>query len=188
VIDQLTGLLNRKALATRSEELSQQSAVSGEPIGIIVGDLDRFKTINDSVGHAAGDAVLIDIAYRMRAHLRAFDPAYRIGGEEFVVMLPGADVRQTALRAAELRAAVVVETDERDLRVTMSCGVSASVRGEAFCYREVFAAADAALYEAKRTGRDRVCVSALGADGGSDVVAAPSQAGRIGRPLDAVPG
>jgi diguanylate cyclase (GGDEF)-like protein len=158
VIDQLTGLLNRKALATRSEELSQQSAVSGEPIGIIVGDLDRFKRINDIVGHAAGDAVLIDVAYRMRAHLRAFDLAYRIGGgEEFVVMLPGADLRQTALRAADLRAAVVVDADEGGQRVTMSCGVSASARGEPFCYREVCAAAHAALYEAKRTGRDRLC-------------------------------
>jgi diguanylate cyclase (GGDEF)-like protein len=160
VIDQLTGLLNRKALATRSEELAQQSAVSGEPIGIIVGDLDRFKTINDSVGHAAGDAVLVDVAYRMRVHLRAFDLAYRIGGEEFVVMMPGADLRQTAALAENLRAAVLTETDAGGQRVTMSCGVSASVRGEPFRYGEVFAAADSALYEAKRTGRDRVCVAA----------------------------
>ena len=161
VIDQLTGLLNRKALATRSEELAQQSAVSGEPIGIIVGDLDRFKRINDSVGHAAGDAVLIDVAYRMRVHLRAFDLAYRIGGEEFVVMLPGADLSRTATLAEDLRAAVVTEAEESGEPVTMSCGVSASARGEPFRYREVFAAADAALYRAKRTGRDRVCVAGL---------------------------
>jgi diguanylate cyclase (GGDEF)-like protein len=156
VIDQLTGLLNRKALATRSEELSQQSEVSGQPIGIIVGDLDRFKTINDSVGHAAGDAVLIDVAYRMRLHLRAFDLAYRIGGEEFVVMLPGADLRETAAIAEDLRAAIVTEAMGSGQRVTMSCGVSASARGGPFRYSEVFGAADAALYEAKRAGRDRV--------------------------------
>jgi hypothetical protein len=96
----------------------------------------------------------------MRVHLRAFDLAYRIGGEEFVVMLPGADLRQTAALAQDLRAAVLTETDGGGQLVTMSCGVSASVRGEPFRYGEVFAAADAALYEAKRTGRDRVCVAA----------------------------
>lgn len=174
VIDQLTGLLNRKALATRSKELAQQSAISGEPIGIIVGDLDSFKTINDSVGHAAGDAVLIDVAYRMRVHLRAFDLAYRIGGEEFVVMLPGADLRQTAALADDLRAAIVTETDGGGRRVTMSWGVSASARGDPFRYEEVFAAADAALYEAKRTGRDRVCVGALGATGSSVLGSVPA--------------
>jgi diguanylate cyclase (GGDEF)-like protein len=159
VIDQLTGLLNRKALATRSEELAQQSAVSGQPIGIIVGDLDRFKTINDSVGHAAGDAVLVDVAYRMRVHLRAFDLAYRIGGEEFVVLLPGSDLGQTAVLAEGLRAAVLTEVPGSGQRVSMSCGVSASARGEPFRCREVLAAADQALYEAKRAGRDRVCVA-----------------------------
>jgi diguanylate cyclase (GGDEF)-like protein len=174
VIDQLTGLLNRKALATRSVELAQQSAVSGEPIGIIVGDLDRFKAINDSVGHAAGDAVLVDVAYRMRVYLRAFDLAYRIGGEEFVVMVPGADLRQTAALADDLHTAAVTETDRGGERVTMSFGVSASARGGPFRYGEVFAAADAALYEAKRTGRDRVCVAALGAAGSGGLGSVPA--------------
>jgi diguanylate cyclase (GGDEF)-like protein len=160
VIDQLTGLLNRKALITRSEELAQQSAVSGQPIGIILGDLDHFKAVNDTVGHAGGDAVLVDVAYRMRVHLRAFDLAYRIGGEEFVVMLPGSDLRQTAAIAQGLRAAVLTAVPASGQRVSMSCGVSASARGEPFCYREILAAADAALYQAKRDGRDRLCVAA----------------------------
>jgi len=180
VIDQLTGLLNRRALATRSKELAQQSAVSGEPIGVIVGDLDRFKAINDSVGHAAGDAVLVDVAYRMRVYLRAFDLAYRIGGEEFVVMLPGADLWQAAALADDLHTAAVTETDGGGERVTMSFGVSASARGEPFRYGEVFAAADAALYEAKRTGRDRVCVAALGAAGGEVLASVPAPLGVFG--------
>ena len=89
VIDPLTGMLNRKALASRVAELEQQSLVSGEPVGLVVGDLDRFKEVNDSCGHATGDAVLKEVAYAMRKELRAFDLAYRLGGEEFLVVLPG---------------------------------------------------------------------------------------------------
>ena len=181
VIDQLTGLLNRKALATRSEELAQQSAVSGEPIGIIVGDLDHFKAINDSDGHAAGDAVLVDVAYRMRAHLRAFDLAYRVGGEEFVVLVPGADLSQTVTLADELQAAVVSDAAGTGKRVTMSCGVSASARGRPFFYSDVFASADAALYEAKRTGRDRVCVATP--DGNGAESASVDAGGRSAVPI-----
>ena len=73
VIDPLTGMLNRKALHVRVEELRQQSAITGEPVGLIVADLDHFKAINDTYGHAAGDAVLKDVAYALRKSLRAFD-------------------------------------------------------------------------------------------------------------------
>ena len=160
VIDQLTGMLNRKALGTRVVELAQQSEVTGEPIGVIVGDLDRFKHINDTRGHGVGDAVLNEVAYLLRKQLRAFDLAYRLGGEEFLILVPGSDAEHAAELAESLRAAVCAEQVAGGVAVTMSFGVGASGRGERFDYAEVFARADAALYVAKRRGRDRVCVEA----------------------------
>jgi diguanylate cyclase (GGDEF)-like protein len=157
VIDPLTGMLNRNALQSRATELAQQSALSGEPIGLILADLDHSKQVNDSLGHATGDAVLKDVSYVLRKQLRAFDLAYRLGGEEFLVLLPGADTAQTLSLAEELREAVAASSVGGGVDVTLSLGVSASERGEAFDYAVVFAEADAALYEAKRLGRDRVC-------------------------------
>jgi diguanylate cyclase (GGDEF)-like protein len=159
VMDQLTGMLNRNSLADRTVELAQQSQRTAQPVGLIVGDLDHFKQINDFHGHAAGDAVLKDVAYRLRKQLRAFDLAYRIGGEEFLVLLPGADLEQTAAMAERLREGIAAETVGAGLRVTMSFGVSASSEGSAFEYKSACARADAALYRAKRSGRDRVCTA-----------------------------
>jgi diguanylate cyclase (GGDEF)-like protein len=155
VIDPLTGMLNRKALAQRVEELAQQSQVTRQPIGLIVGDIDHFKQVNDSHGHAAGDDVLRDVAYELRKTLRAFDLFYRTGGEEFLVLLPGADLGSAIELAEALRAAVDV-APHGGHRVTMSFGAAASAAGEAFDYEDVFARADAGLYEAKRSGRNRV--------------------------------
>jgi diguanylate cyclase (GGDEF)-like protein len=157
VIDELTGMLNRTALAMRVEELAQQSALTGDPVGVVVADIDRFKQINDAHGHGKGDAVLRDIAYLMRKELRAFDLAYRLGGEEFLVLLPGADLGQATAVAEQLREAVEGETIGGEIDVTISCGVGASSPGSRFEYEAVFTAADAALYEAKRSGRNRVC-------------------------------
>ena len=156
VIDPLTGMLNRNALASRVAELAQQSELSGEPVGLILADLDHFKQVNDSLGHATGDAVLKDVAYVLRKELRAFDLAYRLGGEEFLILLPGADVEQTQALAEQLREAVSARSVGGGVEVTLSLGVSASGRGGRFDYPLVFAAADAALYQAKRDGRDRV--------------------------------
>jgi diguanylate cyclase (GGDEF)-like protein len=156
LIDPLTGLLNRKALLSRVEELAQLSGLTREPVGLIVADLDRFKRVNDTLGHAAGDAVLTDVAQRMRGKLRAFDLAYRVGGEEFLVLLPGADAAQTRQVAEELRVAVEAEPVGDGVAVTISLGVGASERGAAFEYDAVFAAADLALYEAKHGGRNQV--------------------------------
>jgi diguanylate cyclase (GGDEF)-like protein len=157
VVDPLTGMLNRNALTTRSKELAEQSLITGHPVAVIVCDVDHFKAINDEFGHTRGDAVLKDLAYLLRKRLRAFDLAYRIGGEEFLVLLPGADAARGALVAEALRGAVAGETLAGGLRVTMSFGVAASAEGSAFELQAVFAEADAALYEAKRSGRDRVC-------------------------------
>jgi diguanylate cyclase (GGDEF)-like protein len=159
VIDQLTGMLNRNALNVRVQELTQQSAVSGEPIGVIVGDLDHFKDINDNHGHTVGDVVLKQVAYMLRKQLRAFDLAYRLGGEEFLILLPGSDLEHAETLAERLRARVGSEQVAGDIGVTMSFGVAASQRDEAFDYAAVFSKADAALYRAKRKGRDRVCLA-----------------------------
>ncbi len=163
VVDQLTGLLNRKALSTRIPELAQQSQVTGEPVGLVVCDLDHFKGINDTHGHALGDAVLKDVAYTLRKQLRAFDLAYRLGGEEFLILLPGSDRDTAAELADRLRAAITAERVD-GLEVTMSVGVAASARGETFDYEPLFANADAALYRAKQGGRDQVCVFGREAD------------------------
>jgi diguanylate cyclase (GGDEF)-like protein len=157
VIDPLTSMLNRNALLVRTAELAQQAPLAHKPVGVIVGDLDRFKLINDEYGHAAGDAVLRDIGYRLRKHLRAFDLAYRLGGEEFVVLLPGANSAAAEVVAVKLRE-VVADEPCAGHDVTMTFGVSASPPGE-FDYASVFAEADAALYAGKRSGRDRVSVS-----------------------------
>jgi len=159
VIDQLTGMLNRKALSSRVSELAQQSELTGESVGIIIGDLDHFKDINDTRGHSAGDVVLRDVAYTMRKQLRAFDLAYRLGGEEFLVLLPGSDLRQCAEIAEQLREGVASDRVAGAPGVTMSFGVGASRQGEPFDYTDVFKQADAALYEAKRNGRDQVRLS-----------------------------
>ena len=125
VIDPLTGMLNRQALTRRVSEFEQQARVTGQSVGLIVADIDHFKRVNDSHGHAAGDAVLKDVAYRLREQLRTFDLCYRIGGEEFVVLLPGARLGDVVGVAEGLRAAIASEP-LGGLEVTMSSGVSAS--------------------------------------------------------------
>jgi len=159
VIDQLTGMLNRNALGARTHELAQQSQVTGEQVGVIVADLDHFKAINDTRGHTVGDMVLKDVAYLLRKQLRAFDLAYRLGGEEFLILVPGSDLRGTLELAERLRAAIASSPVAGGLSVTLSIGASASAHGERFDYETEFAEADAALYAAKRAGRNRVCAT-----------------------------
>jgi diguanylate cyclase (GGDEF)-like protein len=159
VVDQLTGMLNRKALDVRVQELAQQSEIAGDPVGVIVADLDHFKRVNDTRGHAVGDLVLTDVAYLLRKQLRAFDLAYRLGGEEFVVLVPGSDLDDTFELAERLRAAVCAEPVGGGVAVSLSIGVGASERDQRFDYAAVFAEADEALYRAKRSGRNRVAMA-----------------------------
>lgn len=163
VIDPLTSMLNRNALGTRITELTQQAQISGQPVALVIGDIDRFKAVNDEHGHSVGDAVLRDVAYRIRAELRAYDLAYRLGGEEFLVVLPGADLDAAAQVAERLRGVVVANTSS-GLSLSMSFGVSASASGP-FDYNVVFAAADQALYAAKAAGGNCVRVAHFSAPG-----------------------
>ncbi len=175
VIDSLTGMLNRKALERRVEELEQQSRVTQLPVALILGDLDHFKEVNDRYGHATGDGVLVDASYALRRSLRAFDLCYRVGGEEFLVLLPGAGLDDATMIAENLRAAIegVVSGG---VQVTMSFGVAASGRGTPLDFEQLYGAADAALYAAKDAGRNRVCSSEDGSGR-----AEPLLAGAAGR-------
>jgi diguanylate cyclase (GGDEF)-like protein len=161
VLDQLTGMLNRKALDRRVTELEQQSRLTGDPVALIIGDLDRFKEVNDSRGHAVGDAVLRDVAYTIRKRLRAFDFAYRIGGEEFLILVPGAG-REVAAALAEAVRDDLEGSTFSGVNVSMSFGVGATEPGVPLNYSETFSRADRALYEAKRNGRNRVVVDSGG--------------------------
>jgi len=154
VLDQMTGMLNRRSLATRVMELAEQAAITGEPVGVIVADIDHFKQVNDTHGHQVGDAVLVDVAYSLRKELRAFDLAYRLGGEEFLVLLPGASAVDATAVADRLRHKVEV-TRAGGLSVTASFGVASS-GGEGFDWQELLGQADSALYEAKHGGRNQV--------------------------------
>jgi diguanylate cyclase (GGDEF)-like protein len=159
-LDPLTGLFNRNALEQRLSELHGQptSADEGLSHALLLCDLDHFKRVNDRLGHAAGDAVLQDIAYTMRATLRAGDSIYRVGGEEILVVLPGAG-EEGALEIAERLRVAVRERRPVGVAVTVSIGVAVSRPGP-LDTDELVGLADAALYSAKAAGRDRVAVGA----------------------------
>jgi diguanylate cyclase (GGDEF)-like protein len=154
VLDPLTGLLNRAALDFRATELEQQARLSGGVVSIVVCDVDRFKRVNDSHGHDRGDAVLRDVAYEIRKSLRSFELVYRIGGEEFLVLLPGIHLSEAAEIAERVRRSVMTARPG-ELAMTISAGV-ASTAGDSLGYEELFRRADAALLQAKREGRNRV--------------------------------
>jgi diguanylate cyclase (GGDEF)-like protein len=155
--DPLTGLANRRAF---DEELAREvarAARTGAPLAVVVLDVDRFKAVNDGHGHPAGDGVLREVATRAGAALRRGDLAARIGGEEFALLLPGADLAGAVELAGRVRAAVAarpIPAGAAALAVTVSLGCAALAPGEA--PEALVARADARLYEAKRAGRDRV--------------------------------
>jgi diguanylate cyclase (GGDEF)-like protein len=152
-VDGLTGLLNRAALERRCADIFGQAHVMDAWVGVVLGDLDHFKAVNDRHGHERGDDVLRDTAVALRGAMRSFDGLYRLGGEEFLVLLPGADVDE-ARRVGERLRTAVGEARPGGLDVSMSVGVSAA-RGPAD-FQALYRAADEALYRAKDCGRDRV--------------------------------
>jgi diguanylate cyclase (GGDEF)-like protein len=164
IIDPLTGLFNRNALIPRFAELRHQARLTHQPVCLLLCDVDNFKAINDEHGHDRGDAALCDIAYELRKRLHSFELVYRLGGEEFLVVLPGVGSDVGREVAERLRLAVR-RVRPAGMQITLSIGVSAA-RGDAVDYEPLFKAADEALYEAKRSGRDRVLAAGdLVADG-----------------------
>jgi diguanylate cyclase (GGDEF)-like protein len=133
--------------------LISQAAASNTPITIVVIDVDHFKRINDSFGHATGDAVLVAIAAVLRDHAGQQALVARLGGEEFIAVLAGADIHLGVNKAEQLRMAIE-DLEPSGLPVTASFGVAQLQVGEA--YEHVFSRADAAMYEAKQEGRNRV--------------------------------
>lgn len=157
-IDPLTGLLNRNALAARFAEVADQAAISDAWVSVIECDLDGFKRINDLYGHDRGDAVLQDIAFALRRNLRSFELVYRLGGEEFLIVLPGGGSTEGSAAAERIRREIE-RAEPGGLPVTASLGVVAA-QGSAVKFDEMFRRADEALYAAKRAGRNRVVVAA----------------------------
>jgi diguanylate cyclase (GGDEF)-like protein len=183
IVDQLTGLFNRGALVSRVAELTHRSTRDTVPVALIVADVDRFKAINDSYGHATGDAVLREIGYRVRKNLRAFESAYRIGGEEFVILLDAVDWEHAESVALRLRESIR-EAPINGVHTTVSFGLAATKPGEPFDYDALFKAADGALYAAKRAGGDNVfaCEGMMLSGALPDVPVVPLGTTEAGRP------
>jgi diguanylate cyclase (GGDEF)-like protein len=155
--DPLTQLLNRRAF---EEELGQMLALNrrtGEEGAILTLDIDHFKKINDTYGHTAGDDVLREMAQCMQSHLRPYDNLYRIGGEEFAVLLPGVDAQEALEMAERLRVSIdsrKIKVGEHRIDATVSVGVASTLGSVE--PKHLLEAADAALYHAKANGRNQV--------------------------------
>jgi diguanylate cyclase (GGDEF)-like protein len=163
VLDPLTGLLNRQGLHRRFREVAEQARLTGRPVSLVIFDLDEFKRVNDAHGHPHGDAVLKQIAYVLREELRSFELLYRIGGEELLLILPGAELSAGCEIAEQARRAIE-RSRPAGLPVTASFGVCDAL-GEDIEFEAMFQAADRSLYEAKRAGRNRVAFTpAAGGD------------------------
>lgn len=163
--DALTGLPNRAACADTAAALMGHAGERREPFAVIVGDLDHFKGVNDSFGHSQGDAVLVALVARLSAEMRQDAMLFRLGGEEFGILVAGINAARAGRMAERLRAAVA----SRPLAgspVTISFGVAVAGPDDAD-YQRVLRRADEALYRAKRAGRNRVIVDEV-ASGGAD--------------------
>jgi len=158
-IDAKTGLLNATTWNREAERHIAASLRSKIPLGVILFDLDHFKSVNDQYGHLIGDRVLRSVADCMSAEIRSYDVAGRFGGEEFVLLLPGAGPVRSLAVAERLRRQLDVQAvatdDGRAVHVTMSAGVAVfGIDGTDLT--DLLAAADAALYRAKAAGRNQV--------------------------------
>jgi two-component system cell cycle response regulator len=154
--DGLTGLWNRTAILEKLADELARAARDANPVSVLMVDLDRFKAVNDTYGHLAGDAVLREAGRRMKAAARRYDSVGRYGGEEFLVVLPGCDAEQAAHQAERLRqilAAEPVLVGAIPLDVTCSIGLACSSDGLA---NALIKDADDALYLAKDRGRNCV--------------------------------
>jgi diguanylate cyclase (GGDEF)-like protein len=153
--DGLTQLLNRAEFDRRAGVAVERMRRGGLPGTLVIADLDHFKTVNDTWGHEVGDRVLCAFADACRSVVRASDLVARIGGEEFVLLLPGSSPQDAERVVRELRARLcAVPMPDPDLQVTASYGVVSTTAHRGL--PAVVAAADAALYRAKRAGRDRL--------------------------------
>ncbi len=157
--DSLTGLVNRPEILVRLRRELDRSEREGTSVGILVVDVDHFKRVNDTLGHAGGDLVLVEVAARMRAALRSYDEIGRYGGEEFLAVLPGCDGSSACRQAERLRSLVAslpVAVSGESVWVTVSIGVSARAPGSTEDLELLVRKADECLYQAKAAGRNRI--------------------------------
>jgi two-component system cell cycle response regulator len=157
--DNLTGLLNRGEIVANLQRELERARRERRPVGVILGDVDHFKNVNDTLGHLFGDEALRELGRRLRSQLRVYDSVGRYGGEEFLMILPSCDLPNTLLRADELREIVAktpVVCDGVERAVTMSMGVAVSNPDGNNEMEALLNHADAGLYAAKGNGRNRV--------------------------------
>ncbi|GEM_PF-3757361 len=159
--DGLTGLFNRSHAVEQLAHERARSSRDGTGVGLLVVDIDRFKRINDSQGHAGGDAVIVEVARRLQAGVREWDTVARIGGEEFFIIAPGLDTEAAIAELGERLRQSIAERPIRvprgaELPVTVSAG-AVLVRREDGSAEYAIDRADRALYAAKRRGRNRLC-------------------------------
>ena len=155
--DELTGLINRREFFTLAHHEEERAKREGHIVSVMMVDADYFKKINDTYGHAAGDDVLRNLADNCRSIFRKTDVVGRYGGEEFSVILPGAQVDMAKVIAERLRKAVeesVVKSDKGDITYTVSIGIASDI-GREVKIEEILDRADRALYTAKAQGRNR---------------------------------
>jgi two-component system, cell cycle response regulator len=160
--DTLTGVWNRGAIMESLDREISRSRREGRSLGVLIVDLDHFKSVNDTYGHLAGDHVLREVTKRMQADVRPYDAVGRYGGEEFLILLPGCDNTATHEKAERLRGAIMqhpVETESRSLNITMSVGAVASGDWPKSTANQILQMADSALYRAKEEGRNRTAVA-----------------------------
>lgn len=159
VLDPLTGLLNRGGLESRFAEVAEQARLLDQPVCMVLCDLDHFKTVNDSFGHDRGDTVLREVSYEMRKSLRSFELFYRLGGEEFLVLLPGIDL-PSGLHLAETLRDAVERARPGGIDLTASFGVAAAT-GADIDFLPLYRTADVSLYRSKDAGRNRVSAAGI---------------------------
>jgi two-component system cell cycle response regulator len=163
ITDPLTGLHNRRYMESHLGTLVNQAAQSGCALSVLVADIDFFKKVNDTFGHDAGDNVLREFATRIRRNTRGIDLTCRLGGEEFVIIMPDTDLLHAMQVAERLRSCIAAEpfcvNADSKLTVTASVGVAA-LESHDDTPETLFKRADVALYSAKRNGRNRVVADA----------------------------